>query len=111
MDRLRRPSRERADRDELLDNVMFYWATATARRPRRGIYWESFGQARARQLTVPVGVTVYPKEIVTPMRSWMEADYPNIVYWSEQQRGGHFAAFEQPELFVADIRACFRQFR
>jgi pimeloyl-ACP methyl ester carboxylesterase len=97
-------------RDELLDNVMFYWATNSATSSAR-IYWESFGKARATQLTVPVGVTVYPKEIVTPIRSWMEADYPNIVYWSEQPRGGHFAAFEQPELFVDDIRECFRQFR
>ena len=45
------------------------------------------------------------------VRSWMAADYPNIVHWSEQPRGGHFAAFEQPELFVADVRTCFRQFR
>jgi len=46
---------------------------------------------------VPVGIAVYPKEIVTPVRKWMEADYPNICHWSEQPRGGHFAAFEQPE--------------
>ena len=45
------------------------------------------------------------------MRSWMEADYPNIVHWAEQPKGGHFAAFEQPDLFVDDIRTCFRQFR
>ncbi|MGZ7011039.1 MAG: alpha/beta fold hydrolase, partial [Ilumatobacteraceae bacterium] len=98
------------DRDELLDNVMFYWATNSAASSAR-IYWESFGKARATQLTVPVGVTVYPKEIVAPVRAWMDADYPNIVHWAEQPRGGHFAAFEQPELFVADIRTCFRQFR
>ncbi len=97
-------------RDELLDNVMFYWATNSATSSAR-IYWESFGKARATQLTVPVGVAVYPKEIVPPVRAWMEADYPNIVHWSEQPKGGHFAAFEQPDLFVADIRNCFRQFR
>ena len=97
-------------RDELLDNVMFYWATNSAASSAR-IYWESFGKARATQLSVPVGVTVYPKEIVAPVRAWMEADYPNIVHWSEQPRGGHFAAFEQPDLYVADIRTCFRQFR
>ena len=67
--------------------------------------------ARATRLSVPVGVAVYPKEIVPPVRRWMEADYPNIVHWSEQPKGGHFAAFEQPELFVDDIRTCFRQFR
>jgi pimeloyl-ACP methyl ester carboxylesterase len=98
------------NRDELLDNVMLYWATNSATSSAR-IYWESFGKPRAVQLSVPVGVAVYPKEIVTPVRSWMEADYPNIVHWSEQPKGGHFAAFEQPELFVADIRECFRQFR
>jgi pimeloyl-ACP methyl ester carboxylesterase len=98
------------DRDELLDNVMFYWATNSATSSAR-LYWESFAKARATQLSVPVGVAVYPKEIVAPVRAWMQADYPNIVHWSEQPKGGHFAAFEQPELFVADIRSCFRQFR
>ena len=97
-------------RDELLDNVMMYWATNSATSSAR-IYWESFGRARPTEVRVPVGVTVYPKEIVTPVRKWMEADYPNICYWSEQPRGGHFAAFEQPELFVDDVRKCFRQFR
>jgi len=97
-------------RDELLDNVMMYWATNSATSSAR-IYWESFARARPIEVRVPVGVTVYPKEIVTPVRKWMEADYPNICYWSEQPRGGHFAAFEQPELFVDDVRKCFRQFR
>jgi epoxide hydrolase len=98
------------NRDELLDNVMFYWATNSATSSAR-IYWESFGKGRAVNLSVPVGVAVYPKEIVTPVRKWMDTDYPNIVHWSEQPKGGHFAAFEQPELFVADVRTCFRQFR
>jgi pimeloyl-ACP methyl ester carboxylesterase len=97
-------------RDELLDNLMFYWATNSATSSAR-IYWESFGKARATQLTIPVGVAVYPKEIVAPVRAWMEVDYPRIVHWSNQPKGGHFAAFEQPDLFVADIRDCFRQFR
>jgi epoxide hydrolase len=98
------------NRDELLDNVMFYWATNSATSSAR-IYWESFGKGRAANLSLPVGVAVYPKEIVTPVRKWMEADCPNIVHWSEQPKGGHFAAFEQPELFVTDVRTCFRQFR
>jgi epoxide hydrolase len=98
------------DRDELLDNVMTYWVTNSATSSAR-IYWESFGKARATQITVPVGVSAYPKEIVAPVRSWMQADYPNIVHWADQPKGGHFAAFEQPDLFVADIRSCFRQFR
>ena len=98
------------NRDELLDNVMLYWVTNTAASSAR-LYWESFGKARPTVVTVPVGVTSYPKEIVAPVREWMGTNYPNIVYWSEQPKGGHFAAFEQPQLFVADIRTCFRQFR
>ncbi len=98
------------NRDELIDNLMMYWSTNSATSSAR-IYWESFGKPRAVNLSVPVGVTVYPKEIVPPVRAWMEADYPNIVHWAEQPKGGHFAAFEQPELFVDDIRTCFRQFR
>ncbi len=98
------------DRDELLDNVMLYWATNSAASSAR-LYWESFGKARPSVVTVPVGVAAYPKEIVAPVREWMGDNFPNIVHWSEQPKGGHFAAFEQPELFVADIRTCFRQFR
>ena len=98
------------DRDELLDNLMFYWATNSATSSAR-IYWESFAKPRPVNLSVPVGVTVYPKEIVPPVRAWMEADYPNIVHWAEQPKCVHFAAFEQPALFVDDIRTCFRQFR
>jgi pimeloyl-ACP methyl ester carboxylesterase len=100
------------DRDDLLDNVMFYWVTNSGASSAR-LYWESFGGGRGgiAPVTVPVGVTVYPKEIVAPVRAWMEPDHANIVHWVEQPRGGHFAAFEQPQLFVDDIRTCFRQFR
>ena len=98
------------NRDELLDNVMLYWATNSATSSAR-LYWESFGKARPAIVNVPVGVAVYPKEIVPPVREWMGDSFPNIVHWAEQTKGGHFAAFEQPELFVADIRTCFRQFR
>ena len=97
-------------RDELLDNVMFYWATNSATSSAR-LYWESFGKARPGIVTVPVGVAVYPREIVPPVREWMTHNFPNIVHWAEQSKGGHFAAFEQPDRFVADIRTCFRQFR
>jgi epoxide hydrolase len=97
-------------RDEMLDNVMLYWTTNTAASSAR-LYWESFGKRRPNNVTIPVGVAVYPKEIVTPVRSWMEPDFPNIVHWAEQPKGGHFAAFEQPELFVADLRTFFRRFR
>ncbi len=92
-------------RDELLDNVMLYWATETATSSAR-IYWESFRRSRSSEpIAIPSGFTVYPKEIVPPVRSWAEAGFTNIVYWAEQPKGGHFAAFEQPEAFVADVRA------
>src|SRR6516165_8595021 len=98
-------------RDELLDNVMLYWVTATAASSAR-LYWESFGQRRAAHtVTVPTGVAAFPKEIITPVRRWMEPNFKNIQHWSEMPRGGHFAAFEQPELFVRDVRAFFSRVR
>jgi epoxide hydrolase len=99
-------------RDELLDNVMLYWVPATAASSAR-LYWESFGPKRraAYKITVPTGVAVFPKEIVAPVRKWMEASYTNIGHWTEMPKGGHFAAFEQPELFVRDVREFFRTLR
>ena len=99
-------------RDELLDNVMLYWVTATATSSAR-LYWESFGPERRKQHTVaiPTGVAVFPKEIVAPVRRWMEGSYTDIRHWSEMAKGGHFAAFEQPELFIGDVRAFFRSLR
>ncbi len=98
-------------RDELLDNVMLYWATESGASSAR-IYWQSFGQIERKPVTIPTGVAVYPKEIVPPVRHWMEAgDYPNIQHWEEMTKGGHFAAFEQPECFVNNVRAFFKLIR
>jgi epoxide hydrolase len=97
-------------RDELLDNVMLYWVTATAASSAR-LYWESFGRPRPYKVTVPTGVAVFPKEIVPPVRKWMGEAFPNIQHWSEMPKGGHFAAFEQPELFVEEVRSFFRKLR
>jgi pimeloyl-ACP methyl ester carboxylesterase len=99
-------------RDELLDNVMLYWVTASAASSAR-LYWESFGPKRRPAVTVkiPTGVAVFPKEIVTPVRKWMEAGFTNITHWSEMPKGGHFAAFEQPDLFVREVRDYFRKLR
>src|SRR4051794_30763437 len=99
-------------RDELLDNVMLYWATASAASSAR-LYWESFApNKRVRPtVTVPTGVAVFPKEIVTPVRKWMEAGYANIIHWNEMPKGGHFAAFEQPDLFVGEVSDFFRKIR
>ena len=98
-------------RDELLDNVMVYWLTGTATSSAR-LYWESFGRRRLnRAVNIPTGVAVYPKEIIPPVRSWMEGRFTDIRHWREMPKGGHFAAFEQPELFVGDLRDCFRSLR
>jgi len=100
-------------RDELLDNVMLYWTTATATSSAR-LYWESFrpGSRTPVAVTVPTGVAVFPKEIVTPVRTWMEAGgFPNITHWREMQKGGHFAAFEQPASFIDEVRSFFATIR
>ena len=94
-------------RDELLDNVMLYWVTNSGASSAR-LYWESFGSfGGGERVEVPTGVASFPKEILKAPRSWCEAGY-NITHWTEMPRGGHFAAFEQPELFVADVREFFR---
>ncbi|MDJ0767604.1 MAG: epoxide hydrolase [Ilumatobacter sp.] len=97
-------------RDEMLDNIMLYWVTESATSSAR-IYWESFGRAERAVVEVPTGFTVYPREIVPPVRSWVAELYPNVVYWNEQPKGGHFAALEVPDAFVADLRECFRPHR
>ncbi len=97
-------------RDELLDNVMLYWATNSAASSAR-LYWESFGKRSTAPVNIPTGVAVFPKEIVTPVRAWMAPRFTHITHWSEMPKGGHFAAFEQPELFVAELRTFFRTLR
>ena len=97
--------------DEMLDNIMLYWLPATAASSAR-LYWESFrGALGDIKLEIPVGVSIYPKEIFRASRRWAEKRMSNIVHWNELERGGHFAAWEQPELFVREVRDCFRQFR
>lgn len=99
-------------RDEMLDNVMLYWVTATAVSSAR-LYWESFSPKRRPvvKVTVPTGVAVFPREIVTPVRKWMAPNFTDIRHWKEMPKGGHFAAFEQPDLFVAEVREYFRMLR
>ncbi|MBP8310369.1 MAG: epoxide hydrolase [Burkholderiaceae bacterium] len=100
------------NRDELLDNVMLYWATNSATSSAR-IYWESFGKALGKigPVGVPVGVAAYPREIIVPVRHWLAADYPDIRHFATMPKGGHFAAFEQPALYIDDIRTYFRMLR
>jgi pimeloyl-ACP methyl ester carboxylesterase len=99
-------------RDELLDNVMLYWVTASAASSAR-LYWQSFapGRRTIHKVNIPTGVAVFPREIVAPVRRWMEGTYTDIRHWSEMPKGGHFAAFEQPEGFVRDVRDFFRELR
>ncbi len=97
-------------RDELLDNVMLYWLPATAASSAR-LYWESFRQGSLDEVALPTGCSIFPKEILRASRRWAEKRFTNIVHWNELDRGGHFAAFEQPELFVQELRACFRSQR
>jgi len=101
-------------RDDLLDNLMLYWLPATGASAAR-LYWESFRDVQARfrtgttdQVTVPTGATIFPKENPRPSRRWAARRFTDIRYWSEPGTGGHFGAFEQPELYVQEVRACFR---
>jgi pimeloyl-ACP methyl ester carboxylesterase len=103
-------------RDHILDNITLYWLTGTGASAARS-YWEG-GQATARaagqtppQVAAPVGYSTFPDEIFRAPRSWVEKAYPNVVYFNEVDRGGHFAAWEEPELFATELRAAFRSLR
>ena len=96
-------------RDELLDNVMLYWLTGSAASSAR-LYWESFAGGMA-EVTVPSGVSIFPKEIFKASRRWAETRFKDLRYYNVLDKGGHFAAFEQPEAFVQEVRACFRAIR
>jgi pimeloyl-ACP methyl ester carboxylesterase len=100
----------------VLDNITVYWLTGTGASAARS-YWESAraqalaaGQAPP-QVTIPVGFTTFPDEIFRAPRSWVEKGYPTLTYFNEAAKGGHFAAWEQPELFATEIRAAFRSLR
>jgi len=98
-------------RDEMLDDITLYWLTDTAASSAR-IYLENADLgANAGVVDLPVGYSAFPREIYCPLRSWAEACYPKLIYWHELDRGGHFAAFEQPALFTEELRACFRLLR
>jgi pimeloyl-ACP methyl ester carboxylesterase len=93
-------------KDEMIDNVMLYWLTNSGASSAR-LYWET-AQPRGMALgaiTLPVACTIFPKELMRPVRKSAALRMSNIVYWNEVTRGGHFAAFEQPELFVQEVRA------
>lgn len=93
-------------KDQMLDTVMLYWLTNSAASSAR-LYWHSFRQFAANEIDVPTGASLFPNEIMRLSRRWAERRFRNITYWNELDRGGHFAAFEQPGLFVAEVRAAF----
>jgi hypothetical protein len=105
-------------RDHVLDNITMYWLTGTGASAARS-YWES-GQAQAKAaaagqtpppVTIPVGFTQFPGEIVRAPRSWVETFYPNVVYFNKAPKGGHFAAWEEPQIFSEEMRATFASVR
>jgi pimeloyl-ACP methyl ester carboxylesterase len=103
-------------RDTILDNITLYWLTGTGASAARW-YWE-LGRAQALaagqappEVSLPVGFTTFPGEIFQAPRTWVERSYPNLIYFNEVDRGGHFAAWEEPELFSEEVRAAFKSMR
>jgi pimeloyl-ACP methyl ester carboxylesterase len=105
-------------RDRIVDNMTLYWLTNTATSSAR-LYWEQFrvifgaiaSGEKPRKLSIPVAFTVFPGEIFKAPRSWAERVYPNLIYFNEAEKVGHFAAWEEPELFAAEMRAAFKSLR
>ena len=103
--------------DQILDNITLYWLTGTGASAARS-YWEAYGPdapAAGDQAlpapAIPFGFTTFPGEIWRTPRSWVEASYPNVVYFNEVDKGGHFAAWEEPQVFSEEVRAAFRSIR
>jgi pimeloyl-ACP methyl ester carboxylesterase len=104
-------------KDEVLDDITLYWLTNTAASSGR-LYWENRGASptsatamKTAEISVPVGITVFPDDVYRPPQTWARRAYPTLTYFHEVDKGGHFAAWEQPDLFSAEIRAAFRSLR
>ncbi len=95
------------NRDELLDNVMMYWLTNAGASSAR-IYWENYGKFNQDPVPVATGCSIFPKEIFKTSERWARKRFSNLTYFNVLEKGGHFAAFEQPETFVNEVRACFQ---
>ena len=95
-------------RDELLDNIMVYWLTGSGASSAQ-LYWESFGggEGREQPVLIPMGATISAKDIFRTSERFASRVFTNIVYWKDKEEGGHFAAFEQPNAFVSELRECF----
>jgi pimeloyl-ACP methyl ester carboxylesterase len=98
-------------RDEVLDNITLTWLTNTGISSARLYHENAFGFFDAKGVSVPAAVTVFPKELYQAPRSWTERAYPNLIYFNEVDRGGHFAAWQEPQLFSEEVRAAFRSLR
>lgn len=110
------PLRE-LSRDQLLDDLSLYWLTNTATSSAR-LYWEEGGRSvtnamaqKAGEISLPVAITVFPGEVYRAPETWARRAYRNLVYFNEVDRGGHFAAWEEPDLFAEELRAAFRTLR
>ena len=104
-------------KDDVLDNITLYWLTNTGTSAAR-IYWENAGRGvtsaaaqKSAEIKLPVAITVFPDEVYRSPESWARRAYPNLVYFREAEKGGHFAAWEEPEIFAAELRAAFRSLR
>jgi pimeloyl-ACP methyl ester carboxylesterase len=104
-------------RDDFLDNVTLYWLTNSAASSAR-IYWETAGQSvvlaaaqKTSEISLPVAITVFPQEVYRAPETWARRAYRNLIYFNEVDKGGHFAAWEEPELLAAELRAAFRSLR
>jgi pimeloyl-ACP methyl ester carboxylesterase len=103
--------RESLTRQDVVENVSLYWLTNTAISAAR-LYWESkYSVIAAKGVTLPVAVSVFPEEVYQAPRSWAERAYPNLIHYNRVARGGHFAAWEQPQILAEELRAGFRQLR
>jgi pimeloyl-ACP methyl ester carboxylesterase len=107
----------RLQRDDVLDDITLYWLTNTGTSAAR-LYWETAGQSvilaaaqKTAEISLPVAISVFPHEVYRAPETWARRAYRNLSYFNEVDNGGHFAAFEQPELFSREVRAAFRQFR
>ena len=103
--------REGLTRDDILDNVTLYWLTNTTVSSAR-LYWESkLAFFAPKDVAIPVAVSAFPDELYQAPRSWTERAYPKLIYYNKLDKGGHFAAWEQPQLFAAELRAAFKSLR
>ena len=98
-------------RNDVLDNITLYWVTNTGISSAR-LYWENtFGFFDVKHISIPVAVSIFPDELYQAPRSWAERAFPKLIYYNQLDQGGHFAAWEQPELFTSEVRAAFRSLR